>query len=142
MRFIKSLIIIICFLAISINSNAKPTRPKIRNNKNNINNIIALEQGKIYFFSKRGCPYCKDANKYIEKNYKDKINMEILSINDKENANLLIKTALKFGLDTRSLGVPFFVLNDKYILGWSEEKQKEFDEFAKLAPKSKKVQSK
>ena len=60
-------------------------------------------------------------------------NLEMKLINirqSRENFELLLKCAKKFNIGN-NLGTPLICMGDNYIMGWSEEQQKQFDEYVK-----------
>ena len=88
----------------------------------------ALESEKIYFFTYDGCPYCRQADEYITKNH-PALAMEKIDIYKPGGMYLFKKCAEKFKLG-RNIGTPLFCMGDDYIMGWSDENQKGFDELS------------
>ena len=88
-----------------------------------------LASDKIYFFTKVGCPYCQIAEEHLLKNHPD-LKVEKLYINFPGGWRLFTKCAEKFKLG-RNIGTPLFCMDDEYIMGWSDENQKKFDELSK-----------
>ncbi len=88
-----------------------------------------LSHDKIYFFSYDGCPYCHQAEDFINKNY-PRLKIEKMDIHKPGGMYLLRKCAEKFKLG-RNVGTPLFCMGDDYIMGWSEEMQERFIELSK-----------
>ena len=95
------------------------------------NDIIApivgekIEEDKInvYLFHSESCPHCKKEIKYLdevlEEKYKDKINVYKYEVSKNEdNSNLL--TSVKTLFNETSPYVPFTVIGEEYIIGFSE----------------------
>ncbi len=93
-------------------------------------NAKDLDEAKIYHFYQPMCPHCHEAIDYINVAYPD-VKMELVDITTGgENYNLFIKCAKKFNLG-REIGTPLFCMGGHYIMGWSEEQKKQFDEYVK-----------
>lgn len=87
-------------------------------------------KNEIYVFSQPGCGHCINAHDYMERYYKD-YNIKEINIREGSNMNNLVKYARKFKISQNSLGTPFIVIGDKYIMGWGNEQVKEFNRLAK-----------
>lgn len=90
---------------------------------------------RIYVFSQPGCGHCEHAKTYMERYYK---NYDIKDMNIREGSNMdyLMRYARKFKVPAQSLGTPFIVMGDNYIMGWGTEQQKKFNVLAKnFSPK-------
>lgn len=96
------------------------------NKKQNVNNLLP---NKIYFFYQNTCQHCHDALQHINSLQKD---LPIIAINIADNSGyqLFVKCAKKFNLGN-NIGTPLFCIGDKYIMGWSNENAKLFDEYTK-----------
>ncbi len=94
---------------------------------------------RIYMFSQPGCSHCEHAHAYITRYYKG---YDIKEINIREGNNMayLIRYAQKFNVPMQTLGTPFIVMHDNYIMGWGTEQQKQFNRniknFSKLPSKN------
>jgi glutaredoxin len=84
----------------------------------------------IYVFSQPGCGHCINAHDYMNRYYKD-YNIKEINIREGANINQLMRFAGKFNVPQNSLGTPFIVIGDKYIMGWGNEQMKEFNRLAK-----------
>ncbi|MBQ2885776.1 MAG: hypothetical protein IJE43_18785, partial [Alphaproteobacteria bacterium] len=62
--------------------------------------------------------------------YKD-YNIKEINIREGANINQLMKYAKKFKVPQNSLGTPFIVIGNNYIMGWGNEQVKEFNRYAK-----------
>ena len=84
----------------------------------------------IQFFTHEGCPYCEKALKYIQINY-PKLPIQVLEIGSEENMVKFAQCAQRFRLDRNNLGTPLICFDNHYIMGWSPENQKLFNEYIK-----------
>lgn len=89
-----------------------------------------IDNDHIYFFTQDGCPHCAQAIDYIKQSYPN-TKIEYLKIADLKNQDSFFACANKFGLNKRQLGTPLICMGQHYILGWSEDQEKQFDEFIK-----------
>lgn len=89
-----------------------------------------IDDDRIYFFTQTMCPHCNHAATYIAKTYPD-LKIDYLEITDTQNQESFIACANKFHLNKRKLGTPLICMGQHYILGWTEEEQKHFDEYVK-----------
>lgn len=88
-----------------------------------------LAADKIYFFYSNSCPHCHDALAYINKKYPG-LEMSMVNVGNQEGYELLFKCAEKFKLG-RNIGTPLFCMGDNYLMGWSDEYEAKFDDYAK-----------
>ena len=78
----------------------------------------------IYLFYSMYCPHCHDELEYLDtlkykNDYKDKINIYTYEVtSSEENSEKLIE--IKEMYEDKSLGVPFTVIGDKYIVGYGD----------------------
>ena len=89
----------------------------------------SLADDKIYFFYYNECPYCHDAMDYTNQKYPN-LKMTMVNIHNVGGYRLLVECAKKYKLGN-NVGTPLFAMGDKYIMGWSEETSKQFDEYIK-----------
>lgn len=87
-----------------------------------------ISSDKIYFFTYKGCPYCQRADEYINKTHPN-LNIEKIDIYKPGGMYLFKKCAEKFNLG-RNIGTPLFCMGNDYIMGWSEDNQKHFNELS------------
>lgn len=89
---------------------------------------------QIEFFMHDGCPYCEKALQYISANY-PQLPMQVMEIGngDEKGDNLkkFITCARRFKLTGNRLGTPLICMGQHYLLGWSPENEKLFNEYAK-----------
>ena len=85
-------------------------------------------QEKLYFFYSDTCPHCHDALKYIDAQYPE-LTLTMINVANEGGLELLIKAAQKFKLGNR-VGTPLFVWKDQYLMGWSPQNEKLFNELA------------
>ncbi len=83
---------------------------------------------KLYFFYSDTCPHCHDALEHIDAQYPN-INLTMVNIANKGGLELLVQAAQKFKLGNR-VGTPLFVWKNQYIMGWSPQNKKLFDQLA------------
>jgi len=73
----------------------------------------------INYFWGEGCPHCAEAKPFLDQLEKNKSNLEIRRYevwNSKENAKLLGEVGRHLNVNIG--GVPFFVIGDKYVVGF------------------------
>ncbi len=87
-----------------------------------------FSSNKLYFFYSDTCPHCHDALKYIDTKYPE-LKLTMVNVANENGFELLIKAAKKFKLGNR-VGTPLFVWNNRYIMGWSPQNEKLFDDLA------------
>ena len=87
-----------------------------------VNVNVDEDKINIYLFYSTYCPHCHEELEYLDKlkyknDYKDKINIFTYEVTEDEtNSENLLKVKNMF--NDNSLGVPFTVIGDKYILGF------------------------
>lgn len=83
---------------------------------------IKEDKINLYLFYSETCPHCHDEMKYlttISEKYKDKLNIYKYEVTkNKDNAKLL--TTIKKMFEVNGSGVPFTVIGNEHILGYSE----------------------
>ena len=85
---------------------------------------------QIYYFYQPTCPHCHDAIGYIDQAYPN-IKMTSVDITvSPENYDLFVKCAQKHNLGNQ-IGTPLFCMGEHYVMGWSEEQQRQFDAYVK-----------
>ena len=88
----------------------------------------------IYVFHGDGCPHCKDLMTFFEtlsndKDYRYKYKLHVYEVwHDVENKELLLQVLEHFGMGDSSVGVPFYVIGDKYRTGFKNPKYMNNDE--------------
>ena len=118
----KILIIIISILLLlPINTNALN-----KNYKDVVSNIVGeiIEEEKIniYLFYSDSCPHCHDELEHLnnlDKKYTDNINIYKYEVT-KNNNNKVLMNTVKTLFDIDSSGVPFTVIGEEYIYGFSK----------------------
>ena len=88
----------------------------------------ALNNNEIYVFIQKTCPHCHAAEAYIKEHYPD-LSVHFKDIAYQNERALFFACGEKFGLNKIQMGTPLFCMGDKYILGWSFDEQKKFDEY-------------
>ena len=124
------LIILTILFLIPININAL---------SNDYTDVVAsivgekLEENKIniYLFHSESCPHCKEEIKYldtlIEGKYKDKINVYKYEVSKNED-NSTILNSVKTLFEDNTPYVPFTVIGEEYIVGFSEVTEGQIEE--------------
>ncbi len=81
---------------------------------------------RVYVFSQPGCGHCINAHEYMARYYE---NYDIKELNIREGSNMdyMMRYARRFKVPTHSLGTPFIILGDNYIMGWGDEQIKKFN---------------
>lgn len=80
------------------------------------------KETNLYLFYGDGCPHCEKAKEYlntIKNNYSNFNIIEYEVWYNKDNQELLNKVKDKLNVKTKT-GVPFMVIGDKYIIGFSD----------------------
>lgn len=86
-----------------------------------------ISPDKIYFFFSNGCPHCHQALEYISRRYPD-LKMSMVNVGNNEGYDLFVKCAERFKLG-RYIGTPLFCMGDNYLMGWSGDSEKRFDDY-------------
>lgn len=84
--------------------------------------IEPSNQVTIYLFHGDGCPHCASETKFLNElkaEYKDKINIVKYEVWYNENNEKLLDK-VKQTLNVTSKGVPFTIIGEKYVSGYSE----------------------
>ncbi len=98
--------------------------------KTHFDSTDRIDDDQIYFFTQNMCPHCNHAATFIANKYPD-LKIKYLEIDTHENREAMIACADKFNVNKRQLGTPLICMGQHYILGWSEEEEKKFDEYVK-----------
>lgn len=85
---------------------------------------------RIYVFSQPGCGHCEHAKSYMSRYYQG-YDIKEMNIREGNNMGYLQRYARKFKVPAETLGTPFIVMGDNYIMGWGENQQKQFNRYAK-----------
>jgi len=85
-----------------------------------------VKTNRVYVFSQPGCGHCEHAKAYMDRYYK---NYDIKDMNIRQGSNMgyLQRYARKFKVPEQTLGTPFIVMGDQYIMGWGKEQEKAFN---------------
>ena len=91
---------------------------------------VEIREDEIYFFTQATCPHCQAASLYLKGKYPD------LDIKEREISNPTYQLEFwacgkKFGLSKWRMGTPLFCMGSHYIMGWSDESIKEFEQYLK-----------
>src|SRR5574344_902816 len=127
---LKILFILITILLVAIvvcaNAFKKVDSGTSKINRNSsVDDIVYNDKVNIYFFWGNGCPHCKAEFTFLESIYNDYskyFNIYAFEVwNNEDNANLMNNLAEKMN-ETVS-GVPFLIIGDKTITGFTETKE-------------------
>ena len=88
-----------------------------------------LDGSRIYFFYQTTCPHCHTAAEYIKEKHPD-LKIVARDVRLPGNQKLFSYAVKKYKIGDVA-GTPLICFDDKYIMGWSDAKAKEFDELAK-----------
>lgn len=93
---------------------------------------------RIYVFSQPGCIHCEHARAYMQRYYKN-YDIKELNIHEGSNMSYMVRYARRFKVPESSLGTPFIVMGNRYVMGWGGEQIKNFNRYAKsFKPKNTK----
>ena len=88
-----------------------------------------IKNDKIYLFYSEGCPHCRDAEAYLEKNYPN-LAMERLNVRTRYGYYMFVECVKKFDLGAE-VGTPLFCMGKNYLMGWDEAYKAKFDSYVK-----------
>ena len=89
-------------------------------------NNVSAKTAKVYLFYGNGCPHCAQFEEFAQKN-KDKYNFEVISYEtwyNEDNSALLNKVYERF--NDKKGGVPYIVVGNQRIIGWSDSAEEQF----------------
>ena len=90
----------------------------------------------VYFFTQPGCIHCEHARDYINRYY-PKHNIKELNVREQQNMGLLMHSVKKMKINSDSIGTPFIVIGDHYVMGWGNEQVKQFNQYIrKIKPRN------
>jgi len=105
MRLLKTVLPILLILLVAL---AYINRPQ----------VIGDNSESILIFTSKTCSHCKVVKDYINKNnLTQKLPIVFVDLASPTNSNLLIEKATTCGLDTSSIGVPFYFYQDECLSG-------------------------
>ncbi|MBE6452953.1 MAG: hypothetical protein E7012_05655 [Alphaproteobacteria bacterium] len=93
-----------------------------------------IDDKKVYYFYQPRCSHCLKAKEHIDKKHPDLDMVKVDITANNVNFNLFLACAKKFNIE-KNLGTPLFCMGDKFIMGWSNNKQKQFDRYIQLFSK-------
>lgn len=112
--YISIFLAIIAFFAlVKFKSNSKNAE-SLSNNSN-----------ELSVFIQDGCIHCEHAEEFLNNNKFDNINVVYYNLKYNNSVNLLLKEISRLNIPKENLGTPIFVIGDKYIIGFGEEKKQE-----------------
>lgn len=88
--------------------------------------ILAYEKVTVYLFHGATCPHCQSAIEYLEDIRSDYSDIDIITYEVwEDNNNSELFEQVKEELETDSRGVPFFVIGNRYLTGFSETRKED-----------------
>jgi cytochrome c biogenesis protein CcdA/glutaredoxin-related protein len=82
--------------------------------------LVSAESGKksaVYFYAD-WCPHCQKVNAYFtEQGFYEKYDIQKLNFDESENKILLQKIFVEKGLESKQVGIPAIIIDDKLITG-------------------------
>jgi glutaredoxin len=97
-----------------------------------------VASNRVYFFSQPGCIHCEHAKAYLSRYYKN-YDIKELNIREGKNMGYMLSFARHFKVPEQTLGTPFIVLGQNYVMGWGEEQQRQFNRYIRqFKPKTAK----
>lgn len=100
-------------------------------NSNTEESDIEIKETKIIYFYYPGCPHCGPAKEFVDSlktKYGDKISVIVIDVNENtENKDLYNHYFEKSGASVQ--GVPFIVINNHYIMGWTNDNEAELESY-------------
>ena len=118
----KILVLLICILFIPFSVQALNS-----NYKDIVSNIVGekVEEDviNVYLFYSETCPHCHDEIEYlktIESKYKNEINVYKYEVTNNKDNKVLMNT-VKSLFDFNGNGVPFTVIGEEYVYGFSKD---------------------
>ena len=90
-----------------------------------------FKETEILYFYSPGCPHCAHAKEFLDAlktKYGDMISVKEINVNENtENKELYEYHFEKSGASVK--GVPFMVVNNNYIMGWTNDKEAELESY-------------
>lgn len=86
----------------------------------------APKQEVFYFFYSETCPHCHDAMPFVEKLEKENPDIQFKRLEvSKDELNLALFNKKVEKLQIKNVGIPLFIFNDKYVIGFKAGKSEE-----------------
>ena len=87
-------------------------------------NLEKVHQNELMVFVQDGCGHCREAEKFLDsesiKNKYNNITINYYNLKNNSSINLLFEIANRLNIPISQIGTPTFVMNDNYIIGFSE----------------------
>ena len=98
----------------------------------NIKNYKEENPITIYLFMGKGCPHCHEFLEYTRNTlldkYQGKIKFEIYEVWNNTDNKLLFDKVCNY-YSKKNCGVPYIIIGEKYVVGYTEKKNTDIDKF-------------
>ena len=84
-------------------------------------NVESIHKNELSIFVQDGCIHCQRAEEFFNNNKFDNINVVYYNLKDRDSVAFLFKNITRLNIPQSELGTPIFVLDNNYIIGFSEE---------------------
>ena len=84
-------------------------------------NVESIHKNELSIFVQDGCIHCQRAEEFFNNNKFDNINVVYYNLKDRDSLAFLFKNITRLNIPQSELGTPIFVLDNNYIIGFSEE---------------------
>ena len=101
-------------------------------------NVENIHKNELSIFVQDGCIHCQHAEEFFNNNKFDNINVVYYNLKDRDSLAFLFKNITRLNIPQSELGTPIFVLDNNYIIGFSEESKNALLNIIKKKKKKKK----
>ena len=115
-KYLSLFIVFLLFIIISAKEGLFH-QVKIDKNLENIN------KDNLLVFVQDGCPHCAHAEDFLNNANIESVNVVYHNLKNKNSLALLFQNITRLNIPKDQLGTPIFIFNDKYIIGFGEEKK-------------------
>lgn len=115
-KYLSLFIVFLLFIIISAKEGLFH-QVKIDKNLKNIN------KDNLLVFVQDGCPHCAHAEDFLNNANIESVNVVYHNLKNKNSLALLFQNITRLNIPKDQLGTPIFIFNDKYIIGFGEEKK-------------------
>ena len=86
-------------------------------------NLENINKDNLLVFVQDGCPHCAHAEDFLNNANIKSVNVVYHNLKNKNSLALLFQNITRLNIPKDQLGTPIFIFNDKYIIGFGEEKK-------------------
>lgn len=86
-------------------------------------NLENINKDNLLVFVQDGCPHCAHAEDFLNNANIESVNVVYHNLKNKNSLALLFQNITRLNIPKDQLGTPIFIFNDKYIIGFGEEKK-------------------